>query len=115
FNEGKIFARSCPPHCPFRARLCRPETFGRARSPAFFASAVAHWPVPDRFRQRGGARALHAALFPPWPLSVGAARQRGHLTKTCCLRILGARGVLSAGRNLAADALAHGARGERRG
>ena len=67
-------------------------------------------PVPDRFGQRGGARALHAALFAARPLpDVPARRCRGRRASACCSNI-GRMRPRCCRSNLSADALAHGAR-----
>ena len=68
-------------------------------------------PAADRFRQRRGAGALHAAVLAARPLSDGAARRRRRQAASGVLFEYWAHEAsLPAGRDLAADALAHGAR-----
>src|SRR5690606_40679562 len=71
-------------------RFRRPCSDRAGDRPAFAAGPLTNRAVPDGFRIRGGARPLHAALFPTAPLPPGPPGWRGYRAETAPVRILGA-------------------------
>ena len=108
-HEGKDLAETGAPHRARRARLCGAQAGRADRSPPSQTRAGAARPVPDRFRQRAGARPLYAAVLAARALSAQPARRQRRRPQAAAVRILGARGLAAADRDLSADALAHAA------